>query len=363
MHRRMQSVAVTPVRECTEVCEVSFSPIVSVVMPVYNAAEYREESVNSILGQSLADFEFIIIDDGSTDESPAILDHYQELDCRVRVLHQENRGIGASLNDGVRLARGKYIARMDGDDISLPERLARQVEFMESRPEVGICGTACTYFGDRSGIGWPATESEKIKSKLLFSPVMVHPTVMMRHDLMLDNGLFYRTHFEEGEDYELWYRFSQCCRMANVPEPLVLVRMHRDQKHQRCDEFLDRWGNVVRREAIRALGIEPTDQDIELHQSLCRGNYQGSPDYIKRVEQWLCTLTDANRSSRVLDDGALREVLYEIWFPVCSAASEVGLWTWKTFRKSRVSAGHDIPARSRASFALRCLLKKPRLRP
>ena len=333
------------------------SPLVSVVMPVYDAAEYLEQSVNSILKQSLRDFEFIIVDDGSTDDSPKILDHYQELDSRVRVLHQENSGIGISLNRAMAIAAGKYIARMDSDDISLAKRLSKQAAFMESHPEIGICGTPCRYFGDRRGVGRPVTESAKIKSKLLFWPVMIHPTVMMRRQLIVDKGLFYRADFKEGEDYELWFRFSQCCRMANMREPLVLVRMHDDQKHRCFDDSQDEWGNRVRREAIRALGIEPSREDIELHLSLCRRGFRKSRDYVNRVEDWLCRLLDANERSRVLDTDTLAQVLFECWCPVCAFADESILWRCRKLTGSRLHVGYRGLLRGCTSFGARRVLR------
>ena len=338
------------------------SPLVSVVMPVYNGEQYLHEAVESILGQSLKNFEFIIVDDGSTDRSPKILNRYQGLDARIRVLRRTNKGIAASLNAGIEACRGKYIARMDSDDISLPHRLARQTAFMESRPEVGICGTACRYFGDHSGVGRPLADSEKIRSMLLFSPVMIHPTVMMRRELMLRYDLRYRTDFEEGEDYELWLRFSQCCRMANMRQALVLVRMHDDQKHRRFDKYQDRWGNIVRTDAIRALGVEPSDEDIILHQTLCRANYQRSREYLERVENWFCRLLDANQSSHVLDRDALARVLFPRWFSSCAAASELGMWTWRKYRKSPLSSGMYPPVRNWVTFGVKCLLRKRQLR-
>ncbi len=160
-------------------------PAVSVVMPVYNTAEYVAEAVDSILKQTLSDLELIIIDDGSTDASPAILDQIQKADERVHVIHQQNQGIVGALNRGLKLAGGEYIARMDGDDISLPDRLAVQVAFMDRHPNVGICGTACRLFGDTSGLSWTTTDPDEIASRLIFWPCMSHPTVMMRRDLVV----------------------------------------------------------------------------------------------------------------------------------------------------------------------------------
>ena len=130
--------------------QVALSPKISVVMPAYNAAEYLDEAIRSILNQTFRDFEFIIINDGSTDDSISILDKQQKLDSRIRVYHQENQGMIAALNRGCRLARGKYIARMDADDISLPGRLEKQLKYMERHPQIGILGT-WIYSIDKNG--------------------------------------------------------------------------------------------------------------------------------------------------------------------------------------------------------------------
>ena len=304
-------------------------PLVSVIMPVYNTAEYLDEAVRSILGQTLDDFEFIIVDDGSTDGSRKILNQY--VDKRMKVKHQENRGIVASLNRGLELARGKYIARMDSDDISLPDRLAKQIAFMESHVEVGICGTACCLFGDECGITRPKTESEEIKSWLLFGPCMAHPTVMMRRDLILEHGLFYNPEFKQAEDYELWLRFSQHCEMANLPEPLLLYRVRGEQATTRHKSEVYRWSSLVHAQAIRLLGIEPTDEELELHSSLHESRLVKSREYLDQVESWLLKLLRANKTD------ALARILLERWRDVCANEHELGFWILRKFRSSQLT--------------------------
>jgi len=114
---------------------------VSIVMSVYNAQKYLDEAIESILNQTYSNFEFIIINDGSTDKSLEIIENYAKKDSRIIVINRENKGLIYSLNEGIRKANGKYIARMDADDISLPQRLEKQVEFMEKNKNIGICGT------------------------------------------------------------------------------------------------------------------------------------------------------------------------------------------------------------------------------
>ena len=337
---------------------MSNAPMVSVVMPVYNTAPYLAEAIDSILEQSLEDFEFIIIDDGSSDASGKILDMYQESDDRIHVVHQENSGLAVSLNVGLRAARGKYIARMDGDDISLPERFAKQVEFMDNHPDVGVCGTAFMQFGDRTGVSWTMTDPEEIKSRLMFWPCIGHPTVMMRHELIIKENLYYNTQFKQSEDHELWLRFSQLCKITNIPEVLLLYRTRDNQATHMFQDDVVKWSGKIHRQVISVLGIEMTDDEVMLHQSLHTSKIELSRDYVERVERWLCKLFDANETRRVYDKDAFTRVLFERWSYVCSNETLLGPWALLKFRKSRLfaagrEAGCNCSIQSMLSFTVR----------
>ncbi|MBI2843637.1 MAG: glycosyltransferase [Armatimonadetes bacterium] len=311
------------------------NPCISVVMAVYNTAPYLEEAVNSILSQTRGDFEFIIVNDGSADGSGEILDNYSNMDHRIRVVHQENRGLPASLNRGIQLARGKYVARMDGDDISLPERLEKQVSFMGSNPDIGLCGTACRLFGDKSGVSWTMTDPEEIRCRMLFWPCVTHPTVMMRRDLILKHDLYYRTDFKQAEDYELWVRFSQVCKITNLPETLFLYRIRAKQATAAFEDDVARWSGKIQAGALRMLGIEPSDEEMELHLALHKSRFEKSRDFVERVEGWLCKIADANKVTRAFDEDTLAWVLCERWAAVC-AGSNLGIWAWRRLKESKL---------------------------
>ena len=202
-------------------------PKVTVTMPVYNGERYLGQAIESILNQTFRDFEFIIIDDGSTDGTAGILAHYQQIDSRIHVYLQENQGVTASRNRGCHLALGKYIAVMDADDISLPERLAREVNYLDEHPEVGVLGT-CTEQIDESG---KRTQNRRMPTTpslvgwcLIFGNCLEHSSVMMRRDVVEQLG-FYRTELRLAEDYDLWSRASLVTRVANIPEILVRYRV------------------------------------------------------------------------------------------------------------------------------------------
>lgn len=202
-------------------------PLVSVVMSVYNGERYLKEALDSILSQTYPDFEFIIIDDGSTDGTADILASYREADGRVNIYRQDNRGLIVSLNRGCSLAKGKYIARMDADDISLPDRLECQVDFMESHPEIGVAGSWIEYIdaGGRSIGQWRTPAGPAIiKWSLMFGTCLAHPSVLMRKAIFDEAGP-YRPEALHVEDYDLWTRAAEITSLANIPEIKVKRRI------------------------------------------------------------------------------------------------------------------------------------------
>lgn len=202
------------------------APTVSVVMPVYNAEKYVTKAIDSVLNQTLADFEFIIIDDGSTDGSEAILASCAASDQRIILHRQQNSGLTASLNRACGLARGTYIARMDADDISLPRRLEKQVHYLERHSEIGVLGTWIQDIGagDEPGPIWPLpTTPATIRWFLMFGNCVAHPSVMARREIIQDLG--YRPEAPHVEDYDLWIRASAVTGVANFPEVLLKYRV------------------------------------------------------------------------------------------------------------------------------------------
>ena len=202
------------------------TPRVSVVMSVYNAEKYLAEAVESMLGQTFEDFEFIVIDDGSTDGSGTILEKFAARDGRLTLLSQPNCGLVPSLNRACKYARAPYVARMDADDISLAHRLEKQVEYLDRNPEIGIVGTWIQDIGGSGEPGpiWPLPTSPlTIPWFLMFGNCMAHPTIMMRRQVI--ESLGYRDEAAHVEDYDLWMRASSVTRLANIPEVLLKYRV------------------------------------------------------------------------------------------------------------------------------------------
>jgi glycosyltransferase involved in cell wall biosynthesis len=198
------------------------SPLISVVMSVYNGTPYLEETIESILRQTHGNLEFIVTDDGSSDESASIIRSRAAGDARIRPLFRTHSGIGGADNAGVRAARGEWIARMDQDDIALPERLEVQLAYMR---ETGadICGSLAESFGTEKKLYWFPESHEGIRRALLIYIAVLQPTVLMKARILKDNPYDERTY---AADYELWTRLVPVCRMANVPRVLLKYRRH-----------------------------------------------------------------------------------------------------------------------------------------
>jgi glycosyltransferase involved in cell wall biosynthesis len=216
------------------------SSVLTVLMSVFNGEAFLAESVESILKQTFHDFEFLIVDDGSTDTTAEILSKYAASDARIRVIRHENRGRAESLNIGIRLAAGDYIARMDADDIALPGRFALQMEFLERHVEVGVLGGAVELINPQ-GQGLetirPPLEDEAIRSVMLEYNPIYHPTVMMRKDAVLAAG-GYRRALLDADDFDLWLRIGEHSQLANLDHTLLKYRIHgsqvtvRNMRHQ-----------------------------------------------------------------------------------------------------------------------------------
>ncbi|MGB2676646.1 MAG: glycosyltransferase [Candidatus Acidiferrum sp.] len=207
------------------------SPTVSVVMSVFNGEEFLSEVIDSVLNQSFHDFEFVVVDDGSTDATADILSKYVLRDGRIRVLRNGKKGRAASLNLGISLANGKYVANTDADDLAMPGRLEEQVAFMERNPEVGVLGAAFELITDSGEvidiIRHPLEDSQIRSAMLRYNPIC-HSSVILRKDIVLALG-GYRSILVPSEDYDLWLRMSERSRLANLHNVLVRYRVHANQ--------------------------------------------------------------------------------------------------------------------------------------
>jgi glycosyltransferase involved in cell wall biosynthesis len=265
-------------------------PLVTVLLSAFNDGRFLPEAVESILAQTLADFEFLIVDDGSTDGSA---DYLRGLnDPRVRLLRNEtNIGLTRSLNRGLDAAAGTFVARMDADDVAMPHRLARQVEFLRGRPDVGVVGSSRVLIDERGAVvaahARAAEDDLRIRWKCLLGNPFAHPTVMLRADVLARHGLRYDASFRT-EDYELWTRLLAVTQGANLREPLLRYRLRDGVSSARQAEQL-RNHDRISYASIRRLvpGFEIRAEEV----TQLRGRFGGysvrEPEMDPKSERWV----------------------------------------------------------------------------
>lgn len=250
----------------------TMTPHVTVLMSVYNSARYLAEAIDSILNQTFSDFEFIIVNDGSTDVSREIIQSYS--DKRIRLIDNViNLGLPASLNKGMALSRGTYIARMDADDVALPNRLSSQIDFMGYAQNVDICGSWYEFFGDWEKVVKPPVDHQDIKGTLFFKNCIAHSTVCIRKSSFEKSGLSYDEAYRYAQDYELWCRLVNSLVFANMPKILLKYRVHilqaRERHGKKQDEFADR----VRRKNLQAIGLQLPREEEKIYFDMVAGRF------------------------------------------------------------------------------------------
>jgi glycosyltransferase involved in cell wall biosynthesis len=233
------------------------TPRVSVILCVYNGARYLEQAIDSIRQQTFEDFEIVLIDDGSTDGSAQLVDRAAAADSRLRVIHQENRGLTRSLNVGLGIARGEYVARQDADDISRPTRLARQVGYLDKHPTCVVVGTRYHKIdaaGRVIGRSRPPLGNFAIQRQLLRINAIAHSSAFFRRQAVLDLG-GYDESLPVAQDYDLWCRLALRGTLANLRPYLVARRQHDDRVGVRLVGAQEQARDLIRfRHCERLLG-------------------------------------------------------------------------------------------------------------
>ena len=293
----------------------SAAPLVTVIIPVYNAAAYVGEAIGSILNQTYRNLEVLVFNDGSKDNSAEIIRAMQAQDPRLKLFDSaENFGYVVHLNKGLELAQGKYIARMDADDSALPERLAQQIAFLEANPAAGLCGTWFDIIGRPDIIErMPVTDAE-IRLGLLANTAFAHPTVVMRAAVLREHGVKYDTHFMPAEDYYMWYKLSKFTQLGNIPQVLLHYRHHEGQiSNYKSNRQRDR-ADEIRALQLSDYGFELTVDELA---SYCKfmDNYLRpleAADYgqMKRV---MDKLVEQNRRLKAFPVGDFEGFIHKTW--------------------------------------------------
>lgn len=281
-------------------------PTVTVLMSAYNAEAYIADSVNSILNQSFTDFEFIIINDGSTDSTGEYLSEIEKRDHRIKyIINEKNIGLAGALNKGLRLSKGKYIVRMDADDVSLPNRIQKQVTYMDSNPEIGVSSGWILSFGEKSTV-WKCPEiHDQIWTRMFFRNSLWHPAVIFRNGILKNYNFEYDENYERSQDYDLWSKMASVTKFGNLQEVILKYRLHENQVSK-----IE--GNSIRirlRLAERFLGRNLSEQEKFLHKLLFSAFPECSNDDVKQLDDWLLYLKSVNRKNCVYKENYFNTLL------------------------------------------------------
>lgn len=288
-------------------------------MPVYNRENLIKFSVESILNQTFTDFEFIIVNDGSTDKTAEIIKNFN--DKRIKLIHNEkNSGIVFSRNRGIENATGEFVAMFDSDDIAYPTKNEEQINFLEQNPSFGMVGTWAKFIdekGNHTGKSWklPA-ESEKIPAMMLFRNYFVQASVVARRNALPKH--LYSTGYEIGEDSKMWFEISLKHKVWNLQKYLLDYRIHSGNITNTDDKKQISDSRKLYKYIFKHLDIKPTEKELDAHFLIKNNEKIKSISELKEIENWLQKIINQNKKTKLYDDKILRKTIKNRWLKVCS---------------------------------------------
>ncbi|ADE13799.1 glycosyl transferase family 2 [Nitrosococcus halophilus Nc 4] len=325
-------------------------PKISVLMSAYNCGPYIVEAVSSISAQTYPNFEFLIIDDASTDDTWRKLQQCTRNDGRIRLFqNSRNLGVAHSINTLIPKSTGEYIARMDADDIALPTRFEQQVAVLDSG-KADLCGGWMTVFGTDTEVMWSAPSNDtEIKAGLLFTPMFSQPTVMLRRELMEQHQ--YDPSTVPAEDYDLWVRMAPEAIMHNIPTPLVRYRIHPTQISARMQQKQWESAASIASKYLERTGLPFTEAERKIHTLISHPDPPASINHVRATDDWFCKLLTVFNSKT-----EAQRIIARMWYRYCLRAAALGpLVFWLFLRSPVTRCGAFRPWQYLAIFGLSAL--------
>lgn len=290
---------------------MNYSHLVSVILPVYNAREFVQDSIASILNQSYKNLEVIIIDDASTDNSLAIIRQFSDPRIKV-VINSTNQGLAKNLNYGMKLAKGKYIARMDADDIALATRIEAQVAFLEKNPSILGCGTQYKILGSNSSSTLPLTNDEIRFSVLRGLNPFCHPSVVFRSTDLIKYSLRYDDKIKYAQDYELWTRACLVAEMSNIDSVQILYRRHPHQVSETKKDEQIATLVEANQMLLKALGLNISSVEGQWHLEVINKFNRECSIAIEDIFKWILLLRKVNNQQVFINQAYFDDVMAKI---------------------------------------------------
>ncbi|MBU4485847.1 MAG: glycosyltransferase [Candidatus Delongbacteria bacterium] len=339
------------------------TPKISVIMSVYNSDRFLKDSIDSILRQTFSDFEFIITDDKSSDSSLSVLEEYAKKDGRIVLLKNlENMGLTKNLNGMIRIAKGKYIARLDADDISLPERLWLQHDFMENHPETGVLGTDGKIFGDNRKtitINRPET-NEEIRAAFLFENLLIHSSAFIRKSVLDEHNIGYDENFRIIQDLELWTRMTAVTGFHILPQALTLYRVS-DTNISTTTERKDNYRESVLKDIyatyLSANNFKFSRDQADIHVIMLHKRKITDKNITSKIEEWLLHLQSENIRTKSFDESYFRYMISKHWYKSCTRSTSLGAELIYRYFRSELHKGYNPGFIILIRFILKCLIR------
>lgn len=308
---------------------------ISIVLPVYRGAAYLKDAIKSILNQTFTDFELIIVNDASPDDSEEVIRLFT--DARIKYIKNPvNLGLVGALNVGLDHCAGKYVARMDQDDISFPNRLKQQFEFMESHSDVIVCGMQIRILGTNTIQYYPLTD-EGIRVALLFGAPFAHPVVMMRRAVLDNNNLRYEEFFKHAEDYGFWVKLSKYGKLVNLPEVGLDYRLHQQQYTKVFLEENKKSDINIREAYLRANNVKLNDEELSLYHKVANRDINvEDKNEMEKLSSFLVSFVQHFEGTAVMTS-LLKVNLFNKWKKWCKDRQRKGLASLRLFISSPVS--------------------------
>lgn len=311
-------------------------PKVSVLMPAFNASRYIKEAIDSILAQTFTDFELIILNDGSRDDTVSLVKSYS--DSRIRLIENEgNKGLAFTRNRLIDEAQGDYIAWLDSDDIAFPNRIEKEVNFLEKNKKYALVASWAKIIDSDSQPTGSFIKSyipnQHLTALLLFVNYIVQSSVMIRKSML--PTLHYNLDFPPTEDYELWVRIAQKHPIAILSEVLVDYRIHTTNISQTQNEKAKQTVQLNHKKQIELLGIIPEKENIALHYEIGFGKSSNIDlNFLTEAEKWLKQIEEANKKMMIYKPTSLSYILSHRWLKLCTANKNLGLKAVKRYFSS-----------------------------
>jgi len=330
-------------------------PCVSIVLPVYNVAPHIADTIGSLLAQTYSDFELLVFDDCSTDETAAKVQGI--CDSRLRFIqNSRNLGRAGTDNTAISYVRGKYLAKADGDDLYHPERLAQQVAFLDQHPDVNVVGAWVQNFEASTHLAQYPIDAEAARVLTLFTMPTGNPTVMLRTKLFREDGMVYDSTLRQTEDYDFFARYICALNIATLPVALVKYRVPQGSGKKRILTERAEMADQIRTRLLDAWGVAYTERELRIHNTIAMLERPLGDITLVEVETWLQKLLHFNADNPWFSPTELKRGLGARWFEMCYNHPQAWLGSIRDFRRSTLSCYLPVDHWQRLKFLAKSLI-------